>query len=142
MYDRVQELIQWRADLLMAGRSDDLAGEYVFPLAMYLGKTPLVVPDRAQLAMVLDQVCANHRARGVRHLTARVVAMDLPRQGRFRVWASYHEQDVSGRAVGQSTGVLYCRLTEQGIRTEMVDYTRLNDARDWLQTGIRAVARH
>jgi hypothetical protein len=59
-------------------------------------------------------------------LQSKVVALDLPRGGRFRVWVDYH-QVIPGQDPSLFSSVLYyCSKAATGFRIEMVSYPRLS----------------
>ena len=119
MYQRVQNLFQWRADLLMANRLSDLAEQHMFPWTVYLENTPITVPTADSFAVSIGNFRDHIIARGTCQLIARLTALDVPRNGRFRAWISQFEM-APGENVVKSTRIIqYCRETEAGIRTEM-----------------------
>lgn len=131
MYGKVSALMQWRSDLLFAGRYEDLAQEYRLPLVLYLKERPMVIHDTDQLVAVMAQLQASRRQRGIASVRSEVTAMDLPRNGRFRVWVRHHEIDVKGRVVTQSDSVQYCCETVQGIKGVMVEFGRCSIPEIW-----------
>lgn len=122
MYGKLAEYMQWRVDLLMADRFEDLARGFVLPFALYRDDQQIVLPNPEELMQVFAQVRQDQRQRGVMRVEARMTAVDLPRQGRFRVWLTYVELDAQGRAVAQSDAILYCRETPDGPKCEMAEY--------------------
>lgn len=122
MFGRLDALMQWRADLLMAGRLEDLAREYLYPLVLYLDERQLVLRDAEALSEVLARLRAAQQAQGVRLLQSQVTAVDLPRHGRFRVWVRYRSLGASGRPIMTSDAILYCRDMPDGVKSEMVEY--------------------
>jgi hypothetical protein len=124
VYGKVAEVMQWRADLLTAERFDDLAREYLLPLALYQGDRQVVLNDHEEVAGLFAQLRASHRSRGIVRLQAEVTAVDLPRHGRFRVWLRYFDLDAQGQVLSQTDVVHYCRDTPEGLKTEMAEYGR------------------
>jgi hypothetical protein len=135
MYARLQNLMQWRMSLLLAGRHDDLAREYLYPLPVYLGGRQQVLRDTAEMEQSLRRLQSIASAMGITRMEARVRAIELPRQGRFRVWVSHRDLGPGEEVKNAGQFVHYCRLTEHGIKTEMSDYP---DCRgDWISTEPR-----
>ena len=119
MYQRVQNLFQWRADLLMANRLSDLAEQHMFPWTVYLENTPITVPTADSFAVSIGNFRDHMIARGTCRLVARLTALDVPRNGRFRAWISQFEMGPDENVVKSTRIIQYCRETEAGIRTEM-----------------------
>ena len=123
VYRKIRALMQWRTDLLMAGRFEDMAREFRLPLALYVDGQPLVVSTVDHLVGLLEQVQMGRRQRGTVNVLTEVTAMDLPRNGRFRVWLRHHEMDARGQITLQSDAVHYCNETPHGLRDVMVEST-------------------
>lgn len=124
MFAKVQAQLRTRADLLLTGRLEDLVQQYHYPLPLFLGKSRLIVRNadegRAMLALLREAF----RERGVYAIRPEVRAVDVPTSDRFRFWVDWHE--VAADATRVSSALYYSRLTPQGMRTEMVTYTRLS----------------
>ena len=122
MFQKIEKAMQHRADLLASGQIGELVKHYLYPLVLYLGEQQKVVDGPDEMVGIFKELQQDHQSRGVTHLVAEVAAMDLPRQGRFRAWVSYHEKGVDLSNLSRRDVVHYCRGTEQGILTEMVEY--------------------
>lgn len=120
MFGKLAAHMQWRADLLMAGRFGDLAQEYLFPPVMYHGERQMVLPDAEALAFA--RLRTQQHAMGVVRLAVNVTAVDLPRQGRFRVWPRYSNLDTQGHLLSTADSVIYCKDTAEGVKSEMVEW--------------------
>lgn len=123
MFQQVQDQVQWRADLLLAGRFEDMSREYLYLLPVYLGSRliPLGCPDEG-----MRQAAALQRAllrRRVEKLTITVKALELPKDGRFRVWADWHAVSQDGMRSRRLGLVYYMRETRSGYRSEMLQYS-------------------
>ncbi len=121
MYGRIADLMTWRAGLLMAGCAEALAAEHLYPYAIYFGDRLQALPSSSELAQTYRLIHAALVALGASQLEARVVALGLPRGGRFRVWVDWWAelQDGSRRLVAQT--VEYMRETAEGSRSEMTE---------------------
>ena len=124
MFRKIELTMQRRADLLACGRLDELVADYVYPLVLYLGDQQKVIADPGEMVGIFNELQQDHRTRGVTHMVAKVTAMDLPRQGRFRAWVSFHEKGGDQWNLSRRDVVHYCRDTDHGIMTEMVEYDR------------------
>lgn len=126
MFHEVSALLRHRADLLLQGRIDELVSGYLCPLPVDLRDQRLIVRTAAEGRAILSLLRAALLARGVVALRPTVVAIDLPRGGRFRVWVDWEELSLPGRETRRSSVVHYCRVTPSGPVTEMLSYTRLS----------------
>ncbi len=131
MYDKVCALIQWRSDLAMAGRFDDLAREFALPLVMYLEDRRMVVQSHEQLAGFLVRLQEARRASGVVQVQSGLTALELPRNGRFRIWVRHHQMDGLGRSMSYSDAVYYTCETPQGLRTEIAEFSTCSVPEIW-----------
>lgn len=136
MYVLVQELMQWRVDLLLADRHEDLAREdlareYVYPLALYMKDKQLVIRDAKLFVALTAKLRKSQREAGLVRIVAKMTAIDLPCNGRFRVWVTCCEYAANGAVVGQTDTVIYCRETAHRIRTEMQQCGRCSVPHIW-----------
>lgn len=122
MFQEVQDQVQGRADLLLAGRFEDMSREYLFPLPVYLENHIIALRDVAE---GIDRAAALRdllRKRQIETLTITVKAIEIPRGGRFRVWADWHAVSRAcnlSRLLGLT---YYMRDTGQGFQSEMLQY--------------------
>lgn len=126
MFDKLRHDFQRRAELLLLGQCDDIARAHIYPLPLYLMDRMTVLQRPDQMAEVLREVHLSLRTRRVRHLIADVAAVELPRQGRLRVWIDWEElgEGASGHQVSKS--VYFGRMTEAGFRPEAVQFSTLS----------------
>ena len=122
MFRKIEANMQRRADLLAAGRLGELVEAYLYPLVLYLGNQQKIIDGPGEMIWVFSELQQDHLTRGVTHLVAEVAAVDLPRQGRFRAWVSYHEMGSGTWQPKRSDVVHYCRDTAEGIKSEMLEY--------------------
>ncbi len=131
MYKNVSELMQWRVDLLMAERCEDLAREHLFPLVMYQDEQLLVLTSPEEFVDACAKFCSAQRSRKVARIQSRVLAVDLPRHGRFRVWVGYDELDISGDTLHHWEAIHYCREMQSGLKSEMLELGSGNFMEIW-----------
>lgn len=113
--------MDWRKSLLKNGRLEDLARQYLFPMAIYSaeGTRPISSPD--QLIEALRAFIEMFSALELAHLEERVVSIELPNNGRFRIWSDWWV-NIPGhppRLIGKT--VHFMRETGQGPMTEMLE---------------------
>lgn len=126
MFHKVSAHLRHRADLLLQGRIDELVTAYHCPLPVELGDKRLIVCTVDEGHAMLTLLRTALLARGVVALRPTVVAMDLPRAGRFRVWVDWQELALPAQETRTSSVVHYCRISPAGPVTEMLCYTRLS----------------
>jgi hypothetical protein len=127
----MREMMQWRSELLIAQRYEDLGMQYCMPLVLFREDDQLVVNNREDLAVLFAKLNAQRHSAGIVEVTVSITAMDIPRNGRFRVWTRSHEMDMHGTTVSHSDAVYYCRLTPEGLRSEMVEYITCSIPEIW-----------
>lgn len=125
-FAKISDHMRHRADWLLGGQLDELVANFVYPVPVELESTRILVRNpeegRAILALWHDGLARN----GVVDVKSRVVAVEVPRRGRFRVWVDYHEI-VPGQQEDRLTSVVYyCSRTPTGFRIEMVCYPHLS----------------
>jgi len=125
MYSTVASQLSCRAAWLLAGQFDRIAAQYLYPLPVHLGASRVIVRSAAEATAMLRLQRAACLERGVVALTPRLAAMDLPRDGRLRIWVDWHERTLPGRGARLSTSIYYCRQTPAGFRIEMISCPRL-----------------
>jgi hypothetical protein len=114
-----------RGDLLLSGRIETLLSTYSFPLPVFLEERLLLIGSEDHAREILGHVRLSLTARGIGRMQPKVTAVELPRAGRYRVWVDWHEPGAAPDGPGLSQAIYYCRDTEDGLRIEMVNYTRL-----------------
>ena len=103
----------------MANRLSDLADQHMFPWTIYLETYPVTVPTADAFAVAIGNFRDHMIARGTCRLVAKLSALDVPRNGRFRAWVSHFEMGRDESLVKATRTIQYCHETEAGIRTEM-----------------------
>lgn len=126
LYSHVTTHLRDRAEWLMSGTFDRMVADYLYPLPIFLHSSRLVIQSPEHAMMVFAHLRNALVERGVAALRPKVSAIDLPRAGRFRVWVDWQEIAFPPEATRISQAVYYCRATDLGLQTEMVNYTHLS----------------
>jgi hypothetical protein len=126
MFSQVHALLRRRADRLLNGHIEDVVSQYIFPLPLYLGSSRVIVRSPDEATAIFGVLRAAYLDRGVVALQPKVIAIDIPRAGRFRVWAEWQELALPVEGTRISSAIYYCKATPAGIQTEMVNYTHLS----------------
>jgi len=125
MFRTIQDQLQRRADLLLAGREADLSRDYLFPMAVYLEDHLISLQSAEEAVDMLRALRMTLRPLVLSALTITVKAVEVPRKGRFRVWATWRGVSEAPACVAQTDVVYYMRETPLGYRTEMLHYLRV-----------------
>jgi hypothetical protein len=125
---------------LNADRYGRLVACYDFPFVMHLGREIFVF--NTPLEAIEDWRAFRHRLveNGHFRCALTVVAQELPRAGRFRVWAELHHEDAAGRPSGKSRMTYFFRRADRGLRLEMEHVTQ-RALRNPVLKSVSAVAR-
>lgn len=124
---RVDSLVADIVAEFSAGDLPRLALHFDFPLAMYVEHRLWVMHRPEDLTANFADIVDKCRKAGPEPVAARVVAMDLPRNNRFRAWAQFTHCDAAGEPAHKSDWILYCRDSNPRIAVEMLHVTRLAD---------------
>ncbi len=117
--------MQWRADLLFAGRYEDLSREYLYPLAVYLEDRLMVLHTPAMLMAAATHLRDALVSRNVTCSRFSLSAVELPRDKRFRVWGTWQDMAANPAHTRRSTAVYYMRETDDGYQSEMLHFPQL-----------------
>lgn len=120
----IKKLIQWRCDLLLAGRYEDLCRHSLFPHAIYIEDQLLVIKTPEEMLAGMAQMHRAMQARRVYACKAHVRAMEVPRDGRFRVWVRWDERSFDPAENRSSEATYFFRETGLGYQAEMLHFTR------------------
>ena len=116
--------MQGRADLLFAGRYDDLTRLHASPLPLYFGRSRILIDSRDAMRDYFRCLHQVLQAGGVTALAAKVMAQELPRQGRFRIWVDWAGGDPCAQSPDCHNTVYYCTTRSGGMQVEMIGYPR------------------
>ncbi len=104
--------------------------DFDFPLAVQVEGMLVVFKDPKEFEYMIGAHRAALFEMGLTDLALRMTAVEIPRDGRFRVWIEWDHILPDGIWPGATTSIFYCRdAGEQGYRIEMVDFTKLTTGR-------------
>lgn len=110
----------------VAGQLAEMARSWSFPCPIEVDGQLVVMRSPEVLAAHLADLRAASLAKGLTAMTPRVAAVEMPRNGRFRVWLRWvlHYGD---RVEEEGHGTLYFMATtpEGGLTIEMMDLVQL-----------------
>ena len=121
----VLDQLQWRANVLLSGRYEDLARQYDQPLPVFLGDQRLTFASNTILASYFKTFHSALNERGIAALAPTLIARELPRKGRFRLWVQWDYGRPQQPPSHSADCIYYCRSGDGGLVTEMIQYTRI-----------------
>lgn len=127
LQSQISSHFRTQAERLIAGDLAGIAVQCSFPLPIHFPNTLTVAFTPAQRGAMLEKRRLDLVARGVVALHPDITAIDLPREGRFRVWVDWKEQTASGSEMRGSSVIYYCRAGTFGLQTEMIQYTHVSE---------------
>lgn len=116
---------QEQANCLMAGDLQRFEDMFSLPLPIHFPNGMTVVLDQECGGQILNQIRDELLSRGVVCSRPEISAVELPKADRFRVWIDWKETTADGIEVSGPSIVYYCRKSPTGLRTEMVQYTKV-----------------
>lgn len=125
-YSQITSHLRQRAELLLSGQIDRMILDFVYPLPVFLQSSRLLITSPDQARLIFGHLRTALVERGVVMLRPKVSAIDLPRAGRFRVWVDWQEIAFPAEASRMTQAIYYCRTTDLGLQTEMLNYTHLS----------------
>ncbi len=128
MQDLAQRIDALVADIVAEFSSGDLSrlvSHFDFPLAVHMENRLQVMHRPDDLIDNFANLIERRRKEGLVSVSARVVAVDVPRNHRFRAWVHFTHCDASGQVARQSDWIQFCRDHNPRIAVEMLHITRL-----------------
>jgi hypothetical protein len=129
MYQQANAFVQQLAQHFNASDFAALAEGYVFPLPVQVDGELLVLHSAAEMVMAIAQYRAVNVAAGLVPSAPRIVAIDLPRNGRFRLWVDWHYGAPDATRHETTRNVYYCSTIGNRIQIEMVQFLRFAASR-------------
>ncbi len=120
MFAKARALTARIGNLFNAGAIADLTSVYVFPLPAQVGSDMVLFQTPAEFHDAMSTYRDRNIAQGLFPPIAQVIAVDLPRKGRFRVWVDWHY----ARTQNVTQNIYYCSVIRDRTMVEMVQYLR------------------
>jgi hypothetical protein len=125
MYQSIKSLVNRMARQFNGGQFLDLAEDYVFPLPVQVNGDLIVLHSPADMAAALANYRDQNTAQGLTPSYPQIVAVDLPRNGRFRVWVDWTYTPDAGPEALRTKNLYFCSTIGSRIQIEMVQYLRV-----------------
>ncbi len=133
MYANIQKLLQTRSKLLCNGQFEELVESYRLPFVAFHDGVPTVVRNRSQAVESLRTIADLMASRGTVEMDVEVTSVELPKNGRYRVWCRYSEIDSCGNVISRSDVVQYLAASPKGALVEMIESRNCPLAKIWEQ---------
>ena len=97
---------------------------FTFPLAVHSSEGLFVFKTPRDLIAVCTQYVDKIRSQNVHTLKSKVVAQEIPRNRRCRIWRNIYHDAGTDAPFRVSRAVMYCRaLTQNACKIDMIEYT-------------------
>jgi hypothetical protein len=121
-------LIARLGDLFMAGRLNEVTELWSFPCPVEVGGELRVMRDAEELLGFFQRRLDRAKAAGLIALVPRVIAIEMPRKHRFRVWFRWVYHYADREQEEEHSSVFYLHRKPLGnLSIEMMDIVRLPD---------------
>jgi hypothetical protein len=125
MYRHIKTFVNGLALQFNTGNFRRMAENYVFPLPLQMHGDMVVMHTSAALAESMRRHHARSAAEGLTPAIPRIVAVDLPRNGRFRIWVDWRFAKDADQDAPCTQTLYFCSTVGNRIQIEMVQYMRL-----------------
>lgn len=125
MTNRAMALVQELGQRFNAGDFAAAARAFAYPQPVQVARTMTVIASAAEMTQVLAAYRGANLARGLAPSAPQIVAQELPRNGRFRIWVDWVYGDAGAPATPRTRNIYYCSVDGGRIMIEMSEYIRL-----------------
>ena len=108
------------ASRIDARAGDPLARSFAYPLPIFMGRRTAIAQTAAEVGVLWRNLRVLARAGGYRRLVPRLVASELPRDGRFRLWVDWTGEG-EGDARPLFRTILFAESTRDAQVIQMVE---------------------
>lgn len=133
MYARVQHFADRLARNLMTDDLDHILSDHDFPLPLHLEDRFILIEQPCDFSALMGEIQHLRAEAGISISLPEVVAVELPRAGRFRAWVRWHHRSAEACGRGHSDYVYYLHERGSDLAIEMLHITHLSitGLRDW-----------
>jgi hypothetical protein len=135
MFDLAKAMVQTLCVQFNAGNFARVAESFVYPLPVQVENDLIVLNSAGEMAASLSAYHAQNVAQGLAPSHAQVLAIDLPRNGRFRLWVDWVYQPDAGPEHARTKNLYYCSAIGNRIQIEMIQYLRVAAKGPVIQTA-------
>lgn len=122
MLSHVHAMLDSQAGMYSRDDFRTAASYFKMPLAIHTKSDLFVHQTQDSLEVALRDMVAIYRANGVKHVQWEIVALDIPKSGRFRVWTDWHHVMADRIDHGASQLTHYCQIQDNRLSVEMVHF--------------------
>jgi hypothetical protein len=99
-----------------------LTENFVFPLPVQMDKNLGILHTPADMVIALADYRAQNVLQGLAPSYPQTVAIDIPRNGRFRVWVDWVYQPNAGPEHPRTKNLYFCSTVGSRVQIEMIQY--------------------
>jgi hypothetical protein len=139
MYARASDMLETIARHYNAGDMVSACASFRFHLPVQIIDKMILFRSAAELAQGLREFQRLNKKMGLGHAVPRVRAIEIPRQGRFRLWVDWcYASGSSGETTGSQV-IYYCVMQNETLHIDMANYvsTRAAQMRDFRPGRVR-----
>ncbi len=125
MYQLANAMIQRITRHFNAGNLVAMAEAYVFPLPVHMNGNMIVLRTPSELVQALALYRDLNLAEALFPSAPRIVAIDVPRNGRFRLWVDISYGSPAAPDQRTTSSIHYCSFIGNRVQIEMVQYLNL-----------------
>lgn len=117
----ITQLMEWRLSLLQDGRFEDFARQCIFPMVFQVNGSTVIVASPEAMPEAIRSFCEKVGLEKLKYLKVKVTSVELPRNGRFRVWSELvcHLPGCPPKFLGR---IMHCmRETPKGVMSERLE---------------------
>ncbi|MGL5008938.1 MAG: hypothetical protein ACRC6I_03590 [Paracoccaceae bacterium] len=97
-----------------------LCSHYTFPLPVQIDGVFHLFQSPQDLRRAFAVFCSKRKAEGLTDPAARVVATELPRNGRFRIWLDWTFTEAASQSSVRKRTVYYCSMIGHRTAIDMI----------------------
>jgi hypothetical protein len=122
MFTQMQTMLNRNTQALLSGETDEIADRCNYPMVIHAPDRVLPFHAATDYAATLKHMSQRMRDDfKVTQIFVRLRTMDVPREGRFRAWATMSYVCGEDTPLQQTNMTYYCRLVDGNIKVEMIE---------------------
>jgi hypothetical protein len=127
MHKLAQAMVERFATRFNAGDHLSMTEDFVFPLPVQVKEQLALIHRPADMVALLECCRTAIAPQGPKPSHPRIVAIDLPRRGRFRLWVDWscHARPTPDQV--HTKNIYYCSVIGSRIQVDMVQYLQIAD---------------
>jgi hypothetical protein len=125
MHQLANAMVERFATRFNAGDLLSMTEDFVFPLPVQVQEKLALIHRPADMVALFECCRAAIAPQGLKPSHPRIIAMDLPRKGRFRLWVDWSCHAFPTPDQVHTKNIYYCSFIGSRIQVEMVQYLHI-----------------